>query len=233
MRDRFCPCVPIPAAVEAIPALARLPRHRHAGAYVAVVVDGGYEESGDAGRFTLAPGDALTHRAYEAHRDTIGRCGTKVLNLPICAGIGPQAHWRVPDPDALVAAAARDLSEAAALFLEAAVPAPDGDRDLPDLLARELGSLSALRLDRWAAAHRLRPETATRLFVKAYGVTPHRYRAEARARRAIEEIRTTMRPLSHIAADLGFSDQPHMTRAVKALSGRSPGRWRQDRRLRR
>ena len=32
--------------------------------------------------------------------------------------------------------------------------------------------------------------------------------------------------LAAIAQDLGFSDQPHMTRAVKWLTGRTPDVWR-------
>jgi AraC-like DNA-binding protein len=32
--------------------------------------------------------------------------------------------------------------------------------------------------------------------------------------------------LSKAAADFGFADQAHMTRAIKALTGTPPGRWR-------
>jgi AraC-like DNA-binding protein len=34
------------------------------------------------------------------------------------------------------------------------------------------------------------------------------------------------RPLADIAAETGFADQPHMTRAITALTGVSPRAWR-------
>ena len=39
-------------------------------------------------------------------------------------------------------------------------------------------------------------------------------------------ITGTAEPLAGIAAEVGFSDQAHMTRDVKALTGKTPGAWR-------
>jgi AraC-like DNA-binding protein len=65
-----------------------------------------------------------------------------------------------------------------------------------------------------------------RQFRIAYGVDAATYRSEARTRHAWRRIVQTATPLVEVAADAGFADQSHMTRAVKALTGRSPGAWR-------
>jgi AraC-like DNA-binding protein len=55
-----------------------------------------------------------------------------------------------------------------------------------------------------------------------YGVGPTRYRIEARARFAWQMI---IEGVAEIAAAAGYADQAHMTREVKAFTGRSPGAW--------
>ncbi|MFN2259654.1 MAG: helix-turn-helix domain-containing protein, partial [Parasphingopyxis sp.] len=131
------------------------------------------------------------------------------------------------DPEALAVTASHDPQQAAHLFMAQARPYSQSIFDWPDLLAARLRKLAPLHLSEWASAHGLAPESVSRGFARAYGVTPHLYRAEARARSAIAAIRASERPLAVIAADLGFSDQAHMTRAVRGLSGRTPGQWRQ------
>jgi len=48
----------------------------------------------------------------------------------------------------------------------------------------------------------------------------------SRTRQAWRAIRATGMPLAAIAAECGFSDQAHMTRSVKTVSGRCPSAWR-------
>jgi AraC-like DNA-binding protein len=91
--------------------------------------------------------------------------------------------------------------------------------DWPDVLAHDLARDQNCRLDRWSLTHGLAPETVSRGFLAVYGTTPARFRAEARARRAFQQIILTSSPLVEIAARFGFCDQPHMTRAVRALTG--------------
>ena len=38
--------------------------------------------------------------------------------------------------------------------------------------------------------------------------------------------RNLEKPLAEIAAETGFADQPHMTRAITALTGAPPRAWR-------
>ena len=74
----------------------------------------------------------------------------------------------------------------------------------------------------------LAAESVSRGFRRAYGVSPRRYRLEVRARRALGLIEDGRQGLAAIAQDCGFADQPHLTRTLSAITGRTPGRWRRS-----
>ena len=54
-----------------LPAAADIARHRHREPYATVVLAGGYEEAGDAGRIAVREGEVLLHGPFSAHRDRI------------------------------------------------------------------------------------------------------------------------------------------------------------------
>lgn len=204
---------------------AHLPRHRHAEPYLAVVLAGGYVEAGDGGRWRARPGTVVVHGAHEAHRDSFDAAETVVLNLPVPAGLAPIAGL-IDDVDAVVRVAERDLSDAADLVSTMLRPGADRLDDWPDLLADALADDPGLMLGPWADAMGLAPASVSRGFARAYGVSPKRYRLEARARRALHAIADSRVPLAEIAAAHGFSDQAHMTRALVVLTGSPPGALR-------
>lgn len=204
----------------------RLPRHRHAEGYVAVVLAGAYEEAGDAGRRRLAPGDVVVHGAWEAHLNS-SRRGAQVLNLPLPAG-RLAAFGRVDDVDGLVRTATRDPRAAAEQLSETFAPAPTELPDWPDRLAAALAAGDAAGLALWAETFGVSPERLSRGFGQVFGVSPKRFRAEARARAALASLSVTATPLAELALAHGFADQAHMTRAVRALSGLPPGGWRRS-----
>ncbi len=67
-------------------------------------------------------------------------------------------------------------------------------------------------------------ETA-RAFRRATGTSPHRYLVGRRLN-AAHALIARGRPLSDVAAGVGFADQSHLTRAFKARYGMTPGRFR-------
>jgi AraC-like DNA-binding protein len=202
----------------------RLPRHRHAEGYVAVVLAGTYDEAGDLGRRRLVAGDVVAHRAWEAHLNRSAG-GAQVLNLPLATGtLAP--FGRVADPDLLARLAERDPVEAAgalSLDFRAAAPAP---QDWPDQLAAALAQGDATPLAAWARIFGLSAEHLSRGFGQVFGVSPQRYRLEARVRAALGDLVAGGRGLAELAAAHGFADQAHMTRSVRAVTGRPPGAWR-------
>lgn len=64
-----------------------------------------------------------------------------------------------------------------------------------------------------------------RVFRKATGLTPHAWLVDRRVHQARELLRLGESP-SHIAAQCGFADQAHLTRAFKARLGVTPGQYK-------
>lgn len=203
-----------------------LPRHRHAEGYAAVVLAGGYEEAGDGGRRRLCAGDVVAHRPFEAHLNRTPRSGAVVLNLPLPAA-ALEGFGRVDDADSLARLAARDPLEAAAALAGAFEPVPTTPLDWPDDLALALACDRVPRIGDWAAAMGLSAEHVSRGFSQVFGVSPQRYRMEARTRAALADL-TGAVPLAVVAAQHGFADQAHMTRSVRAVTGLTPGAWKRS-----
>lgn len=202
-----------------------IPRHLHAAPYAAVVLEGGYEEAGERGRWRVQPGDVLVHGAFSAHWNPAPGRRVVVLNLPL-AEAPDAAVARATDPDALARLAERDPAAAASLLVRTWSPGRPPLDDAPDRMATALSELGNQGIEAWAAAHGVARATAFRWFRQAYGVGPARYRVEARARRAWRMVMDAAASLADIAAETGFSDQAHMSRDIQALTGRPPGAWR-------
>lgn len=217
----------LPARRERWCGQSGVPRHTHRTAYAAVVLSGGYEECGNRGRFRVRPGDVLLHAAFDAHLDRFGARDTEILNLALRDPTAAKV-WggQVGDADAIVRLAERDPDAASGALIAALLGTPRAERDWPDLLAEDIARDPGLRLESWARRLGLAAETLSRAFKKLYGVTPARFRAETRARRALLHLAGSKGALAGVAARAGFADQPHMTRAVKALTGAPPGAWR-------
>jgi AraC-like DNA-binding protein len=203
----------------------RIQRHAHDRAYAALVVRGGYFEAGDCGRRRVSEGDVLIHGRFEWHQNEFDDRGADILNLP-CRPDASGLSGRVRNPDFIVRLAERDPFEAMAAVWEQLSPGPRAADDWPDRLARALDQDTVPSLAQWAEFAGLRPASVSRGFALAFGVSPQRFRADRRASRAVVMIETSQEPLSSIAAELGFSDQAHMSREVGRLTGAPPTRWR-------
>ena len=66
-------------------------------------------------------------------------------------------------------------------------------------------------------------------FRKSVGESPHEYIIRRRMERAQGLMLSTDKPLSEIAAECGFADQPHFTRLFSRVVGESPAAWRRAR----
>jgi AraC-like DNA-binding protein len=213
---------------EALSCRARIGRHRHRHPYVAVILAGSYLEAGDCGRRRVSAGDVLVHEPFETHLNEIAAGGAEVLNLPLPAGVRLPAAARVRDPDFLVRLCERSPRDAAEALGFDMSEGPAPLEDWPDLLAAECREAGSIRLGEWARRHGLAAATVSRGFARVYGVSPARYRIEARSRRAWQAITATSESLASIAAESGFADQAHMTRSVARMTGRPPGGWRRS-----
>lgn len=213
------------SSIDVLQPGAAIPRHRHDTPYAAIVLSGGYEEAGEGGRYRAEPGDVLIHAAFSTHLDRAPLKRTAVLNLPLpILWARVSSRMRIDDADALARLAGRDIREGQASLLEALRPGPAGLQDEVDVLAKALSE--APPASAWSGQWDVVRQTVWRRFTAAYGVGPARYRVEARARRAWSRLVVGREALSAIAAAEGFADQAHMTRDVRALTGRTPGEWR-------
>jgi AraC-like DNA-binding protein len=201
----------------------RMARHRHTEGYAALTLVGGYVEAGDRGRIRVQPGQVVVHYAHEAHQDQFSSVGAQVLNIKLVNELDVVTGM-VEDPDAIARLAERDIFNAAALLRDTIRPLDAQLADWPDQLAAALASTTEFSIEDWASGMGLAPQSISRGFRRAYGVSPKRYRMEQRTLRAIRRLRTWRGTLATLAAELGFSDQAHLTRAVVALTGHAPSR---------
>jgi AraC-like DNA-binding protein len=224
--QRAVALAPLPVHRQRLEHGLRLDRHRHVGAYAALLLAGSYVEAGDSGRRLLRPGDAVLHSGFSAHHNSVGREGAVVLNLPLYGHACVEGFFRVPNPDAVVLLAETDEVHACALLLRTSERLPPECLDWRDALHADLASNPTLSLGQWARSQRMALETLSRGFRSAFGVTPKRMRFEHRARQALLRVMGSTAPLTHVALDAGFADQAHMSHAIAALTGRSAGHWR-------
>ncbi|MFL6789025.1 MAG: helix-turn-helix domain-containing protein [Sphingomicrobium sp.] len=212
-----------PAALET----TEIRRHYHVQPYATLVLDGGYEEAGDQGRFQVRAGDVLLHPAFSAHRDRVGRTRTFVLDLPLpMEGRSWPGLARLVDPDLVIRVAAVDAREAQSLLVEGLTRVVVERSDPADRLADALSVDPSTQIGGWAANNGFSREWLSRRFKRLFGVDSAMFRVEARARLAWRQIVATEQPLAQIAVACGFADQSHMTRAIGRLTGRSPRLWR-------
>lgn len=202
-----------------------LAMHRHANAYAAIVVEGRYEETSLDGRYACGPGDVIIHPCFHAHADEFGPGSGRVLNIPLPSLPADGAGLTVfaaPDPDALIRLAHDRPGDAPLAVLEEA----DGRDPLepPPWLAAFLAAvLAGVPVARSALSSGVSPEHASRVCRRWFGCAPVELRREDRIRRAIDALRDGASP-AEAALIAEFSDQPHLTRVLKAATGLTPGR---------
>jgi AraC family transcriptional regulator len=80
-----------------------------------------------------------------------------------------------------------------------------------------------------ASLTRLSASHFVRAFKESLGVTPHQWLRNARIERAKQLIATMRTPLAQVALQTGFSDQAHLTRIFRQVTGECPGAWRRGR----
>jgi len=66
------------------------------------------------------------------------------------------------------------------------------------------------------------PYRLSRAFPRELGVSLTRYRNRIRTGRALDRLAAGEHDLAALAADLGFADQPHLTRTLRAQVGHTP-----------
>jgi AraC-like DNA-binding protein len=139
--------------------------------------------------------------------------------------------WRGADADELaeraIVIAGTVLSDLAPRAVEGGFRVASGPRRaLADEVRQALDVDSRLPLGDLAGIAGASPYHVSRTFRQVCGLTISRYRARLRVRRALERLAEGERDLAGLAVAVGFADQAHLTRAVRAETGSTPGRLR-------
>lgn len=232
--DGSLPQRSIRVGVERLAQGGDVPRHQHVRSYVTLVLGGSYEQMAYGGRLRLEEGALVVQPSFDCHSDRMLSPGLVLLRLPWRLDLSLGGVHRGCDLDQIRRAAERDVAEAIGLLceqLQSRAPEIPAIRHWTDRLAADLAGEMPPSLGDWADREGLARETVARGFKAAYGVGPARFRLEIRARQAWAACIGGGAGLAEIAQDFGFADQPHMTRAVKWLTGRTPAAWRREKTL--
>jgi AraC-like DNA-binding protein len=213
------------------PARDSIGPHRHSAPYIALVLEGGYEEFSVDGAWSCQPGDLVVHPAWHLHANRFRSGRSRVLNfrqvswgasvLSLSARV-----WRPLDPGPLLRRGRVDADALAAVLSRSE---PRTAQPPPARLARLATALKEGPERRVAAlAGRLgmSREHAARSFRRHFGLTPRAFRAEARLRRALELIADPGVSLAAAAYEAGYADQAHLTRCITAATHTTPGELR-------
>lgn len=237
------------AAESNYPARLNLRRHAHDHAHLCLVLRGSYEETLAGtremrGAMTLIYYPADCPHAESHH--TLGRHFLVEWDAEWARRF--ELHQRLPDRPTVIRHAPALFAALRALRVIRDDPAPSA-MDFECVLLEVFEAFcddavtSSARAPAWMASvtERLRtveaepptlstladsagvnPAHLARTFKRVAGCTIGEYRRRLRIARACRRLASSGDALAHVAADMGFSDQSHMTRAVRGVTGFTP-----------
>jgi AraC-like DNA-binding protein len=212
--------------VERLPPRAAQARHRHLEGYASVVLSGTFLEASFTGLNRVEPGDVLLHGRFDCHANIpLNARPIRLLRLPWRYD-SLEGRFHVNDPDMLAHLVQRDPREAMSVLAGQIRPCRPAPSDWTDLLAADLSADGRVILRDWAERIGIRPDALSRGFQARFGISPKAFRLEARTRRAWRAVIETGHSLTNIAHEHGFFDLAHMSRSIRAFTGKWPSEWR-------
>lgn len=206
--------------------------HRHTGAYVAIVLDGAYEELSADGAWHVASGNLVVHPQFHFHANTFSG-STRVLNWRIPAAMS--AHevfqtYRVMQPgciDELLKSNGDLIALTESLFKAKSLTDKEPG-DWVDLMGKDIASDPRVPIQDHARRFSISPEHAARRLRNRFLMTPARFRSEQRFQNVLKLLQRSCHSLGEIAQMTGYADQSHFTRHCQKVTGLSPGRLRRS-----
>jgi AraC family transcriptional regulator len=235
------------------PVARSVPRHEHELAYVTIVLHGHYRE-GDRGKLDeLPPLTAVFNPVGVAHSTVIGPAGASMFTIEFRAESLRELGLQLPDhttfdggvgtmlwPGLRLFSSFKNQSsdslmlEARVFELLGAITRLDQSPETtpPRWLKRVKERLHAefcerLRMRDLAREAGVHPVHLARAFRKFEKRTPGEYQQHLQIRAACDLLRKPDWPLAEIAAECGFADQSHFTRAFRRMAATTPLRFRQ------
>jgi AraC family transcriptional regulator len=227
--------------------------HHHDLPSLSIVASGLYEESVRGRVSEHGPGNLLFHPAFEPHSQRFHAHGTcQIVITPTPADIDFMSqHLRLGEApyiqsDSLLGLSTRLIAEMSCedsfsqmvvhgLTLEAlGLFCRTSSRSRANILPwlREAKAFidshlaETVSLDELARMAGRHPVHLSRAFRQAYGQTVGECIRQARVRQAAQLLLSSRQPISEIAAECGFCDQAHLSRAFKRVFGVTPAAYR-------
>ena len=246
---RICDVDGFRIAETCIRAGLKLPPHAHTPGQIAYVLEGEYRERLDGRDLLLCPGTLMAHEPGEVHANDFSS-GSEALVLLISVepdrwlrfeGERPvrtnamledvaheiRAEMRRGDPAAHVALEGLGMLALSRLARSAMTQRrePEWLNDAVSLVERRYRE--ALSLTTVADAVGVHRTTLAIAFRRYRGTSVGELIRSVRVSRAKQMLTATMDPLAEVALSSGFHDQAHFTRVFRALTGSTPGEYRQ------
>lgn len=211
---------------------ARGTLHRHSAPYLALVLEGGYEECSVDGVWRCEPGDLVVHPALHLHLNRFSPRRSRVFNIVLAArpraGTFSYGVLRPRDPDSVRLLHPMEDQGIAEILAGAARAVPVAPYSALSRMAERLTSDPRTRIGDVANHPAVTREHASRTFRRHFGFPPSVFRSEQRFRGALRLLADLATPLATVALDAGYADQAHLTRDFKARTGASPGVFRRS-----
>ncbi|HUC28135.1 MAG TPA: helix-turn-helix domain-containing protein [Candidatus Acidoferrum sp.] len=239
------------------PCSRSVPRHEHELAYVTVVLQGDYLEGDRGHLDELHPFTAAFNPVGAAHATEIGPAGAWFFTIEFRREAMRAIDLRVPDspacdrglgsllwPSIRLYSAFKEqpanplLLDSVLVEMMGAVseldasPAASSEWSVPRWFSRikerlHEGFREPLRIGDLAREAGIHPVHVARVFRRLEGRTPGEYQQRLQVRAACDLLRDPDWTLAAIAAECGFADQSHFTRAFRRLARTTPARFRQ------
>jgi AraC family transcriptional regulator len=230
---------------------AEVPEHEHEDAHVVLVLEGAYASSARHMPERAKPMTVVSNPPGTVHRDRFHELPGRYLVIEIEREI-----WRTAPGRDRPGPAARMPPDVLALLLLIRTLLHRDPTDLDrcreeltlELCARATGARTGDRappawLERVRACYHehcasppslteaaqdagVHPTSLSRAFRKYYGMTLSQWIRECRVELAARLLAQDGRPLADAAHASGFSDQAHLTRALRSCTGLTPGAMR-------
>ncbi len=171
--------------------------------------------------------------------ETTGIRGTAAFNVAVAADsraarFVAEVHRAVEENNSLAADTLLRLTIAHLLSRYGGSPMSRVPRSAAASTARRARELLEARLADPPSLHALAADLDTspfallRAFRAAYGMPPHTWLTDARVRRARALLDAGLAP-AYVAAEVGFTDQPHLNRHFTRIIGVPPGAYQRER----
>jgi len=227
--------------------------HEHERPTLAVMLAGGMQGTTGRQEHVCIPSTLRAEPAGARHSNRFAEMGARIVVLqpdpsdeliaPAASALRSVTHVRSPRVGVIGRAISRELTRiddlsplaleglSLELLAEAArLMRPRPERNSP-WIGQAIEYLHAhfrntLRVDDVARAVNVHPAHLARTFRETQGMPLVRYVRHLRVEYAAMRLTSSADPISAIALEAGFSDQPHLTRAMRAYLGITPHRYR-------